>query len=253
MLSLQLVLRSFFAVWNNLLRAIVIFGPTLAFFIVCILWLNSSKTFSQDLGIVTQGLYVNIPLSSMNLPLVSMFIIGALIYAASVVTWHRFIIMDGKPVVSPSIFLEPYFGNYIVSALKLIFLSFVLLIIFMFFISLLIMTSLQGPLIALSLFNFAMTILLNAVYLIMCLILPGAAVGQYLRVLETFELTDFGTVLGVSIIINIAEYFAETFIQWFPFNTVLIALFTAFFLVFQISVLTTLYQHYVEKDSHPKT
>lgn len=189
----------------------------------------------------------------MNFTLFFIFIIGALIYMASVVTWHRFIIMDGKPAVSPSIFLEPYFGNYILSALKLIFLSFVYLIIFMFLISPLIMIFLQWPIIALSLFNFAMTILLNAVYLIMCLILPAAAVGQYLRVLETFELTDFGTVLGVSIIINIAAYFAETVIDWLPFNMLLSALFNAFFVVFQISVLTTLYQHYLEKDFDPKT
>lgn len=235
------------------MQATAIFAPAFAYSIACFVWLKDSKTVSQELGIVMQGLYVNIPLSSMNLPLVSMFIIGALIYVASVVTWHRFIIMDEKPAVSPSIFLEPYFGNYILSALKLIFLSFVLLIIFMFFISLLIVTSLQGPLIALSLFNFAMNILLNAVYLIMCLILPAAAVGQYLRVLETFELTDFGTVLSVSIIINIAAYFAETVIDRLQFNMLLSALFNAFFVVFQISVLTTLYQHYVEKDFDPKT
>lgn len=246
-------MRAFSAVFNNLMQATAIFAPAFAYSIACFVWLKDSKIVSQDIGTVTRSLSVNIPISSMNFTLFFIFIIGALIYMASVVTWHRFIIMDAKASVSPLILIAPHFGNYVLSALKIILLFGVFSFTLMFFIIPVTVTLFQTPRVIWTLFYFIMSSLWNAVYLIMCLILPAAAVGRYVRVLETFELTDFRTVLGASIIINIAAYFAETVIDWLPFNLLLSALFNAFFVVFQISVLTTLYQHYVEKDFDPKT
>ena len=110
-------MRAFSAVFNNLMQATAIFAPATAYSIACFVWLKDSKIVSQDIGTVTRSLSVNIPISSMNFTLFFIFIIGALIYMASVVTWHRFIIMDAKASVSPLILIAPHFGNYILSAL----------------------------------------------------------------------------------------------------------------------------------------
>ena len=222
-------MRAFSAIFNNLMQTTAIFAPAFAYSIACFVWLKDSKIVSQDIGTVTRSLSVNIPISSMNFTLFFIFIIGALIYMASVVTWHRFIIMDGKASVSPLIFTAPYFGNYVLSALKIILLSSVFSVILMFFIIPMTMTLSQTPGVIWTLFYFIMSSLWNALYLAMCLILPAAAVGRYVSILETFELTDFWPIFGAAIIINITALIAATSIEWLPFRTVLNALFSAFY------------------------
>lgn len=179
-------MRAFSAVFNNLMQATAIFAPAFAYSIACFVCLKDSKTVSQVIGTVTRRLSVNIPISSMNFTLFFIFIIGALIYTACVVTWHRFIIMDAKASVSPLILIAPHFGNYILSALKIILLFGVFSFTLMFFIIPITVTLSQTPGVIWTLFYFTMSSLWNAVYLIMCLILPAAAVGRYVRVLETF-------------------------------------------------------------------
>lgn len=106
----------------------------------------------------------------------------------------------------------------------------------------------QIPLVIWTLFSFIMSSLWNAVYLVMCLILAAAAVGRYVSILETFELTDFWPVFGAATIINITALIAAISIEWLPFSIVFNALFSAIYYIFHVSVLTTLYQHYIEDD-----
>ena len=246
-------MRAFSAIFDNLTQATAIFAPAFASSIVSFVWLKDSEIVSQDFGTVTRGLSVQIPISSMNFTLFFIFTIGALIYMASAVTWHRFIIMDGKASVSPLIFIAPHFGNYILSALKIILLSGVFYFTLMFFIIPVTMTLSQAPGVVWTLFYFIMSSLWNALYLVMCLILPAAAVGRYVSILGTFELTDFWPVFSAAIIINITALIAATSIEWLPFRTVLNALFSAFYFIFHVSFLTTLYLHFIEDDLDPHT
>ena len=190
--------------------------------------------------------------SGLSGPLFLVTILSLLIGIWSVVAWHRFVLLEEMPQgwlprLEGSRVMA-YFGRSIQIALVLICLMIPVLLIV-----LLVTTMLSGAgIAALKLINLPIAIFVTYLVLRLSVVLPAAALGKDLGLRDAWNSTAnaFGDLLGLAAIM-VAAQFAGQFIAESLDASSLAAVGVSVFVsaalaLLNISLLTTLYGHYVE-------
>ncbi|WP_152610506.1 hypothetical protein [Leisingera sp. ANG-DT] len=241
--SVGMLTRNF----GDMLRVFLV--PTLLIVVVCGVFLKVTGLLDVlQLGVMT-------PLqedSGLGGPLFIVAILSLLIGMWSVVAWHRFVLLEELPQGwVPQLRTDrvmAYFGRSLQIALVLFCMMLPVLLVILF-----LTMALSGAGSAtLHLINLPIAIFITYLVLRLSVILPAAALGKDMGLRDAWNSTanSFGDLLGLAAIMVAAQY-AGQFIAESLDGSSLVAIGVSFFVsaalaLLNISLLTTLYGHYVE-------
>ncbi|MCB4456931.1 hypothetical protein [Leisingera sp. McT4-56] len=226
------------------------------FLIPTLLIVALSATFLKTTGLwefLQWGVVTPLPEDSgLGGPFFLVVVLSLLIGMWSVVAWHRFVLLEEMPQGwmphMQGSRIMAYFGRSVQIALVLI----CMMIPVMLFV-LLVTTILSGagPA-ALQLINLPIAIFVTYLVLRLSVILPAAALGADMGLRDAWNFTGnaFGDLLGLAAILVAAQYAAQFIAESLAVSPSLAAgvsiLVSAALALLNISILTTLYGHYVE-------
>ncbi|MEW2912108.1 hypothetical protein [Leisingera sp. JC11] len=233
------------------------FGDMLRVFLVpTLLIVALFATFLRMTGlweILQWGAVTQLPENSgLSGPLFLVIVLSLLVGMWSVVAWHRFVLLEETPQgwlprLEGSRVMA-YFGRSVQIALVLICLMIPVLLVVLLLTT---MLSGAGPA-ALQLINLPIAIFITYLVLRLSVILPAAALGADMGLRAAWNYTGnaFGDLLGLAAIMVAAQYAAQFIAESLAASPTLAAgvsiLVSAALALLNISLLTTLYGHYVE-------
>mgnify|MGYP007037679405 CR=1 FL=1 len=249
-LGAALFLHSAMMVVRNFLPAIrIFFGPGLI--IAALLFAFTHVMDSAGLGAVDSVLDGE-GLGGIGLNLVLIFGFLAVCFTIAIwaiVAWHRFVLLEERPgLFLPKLRLANV-GRYFLGSLKLTGVFF--LISLPVLVLLLGFAQVLDPR-GLVLFELLATTFIYVVLMRFAIILPAAALNQSITLGEAFEATKGHSFSLLVLVIcgfglqSSAEYLIDLLAEGTSLYQVGLMVFSFFFYMFQISILTTLYGHFVE-------
>lgn len=255
-MSWQIVRHAFALVFNNLSHALkVSLGPFLIGLVLAVVLGFALNVPLMSLGAIDQ----NDPQAALRaFPLiVALLIIYLVIFAWVAVGWHRFVLLEEYPGILPAFGGRPI-GAYAWRSV-LLGLLLVLVAVPLLFVLGLVFTPFAGDgvrgLFVLGLiFGIVMGSLLAWFWFRIALVLPSLAVGQPLKIGESWAVTKplSGTIFGVVVILTVLNIAATSLLGLIGAGLPLVAQVinlgvTWVFLMVGVSILTTLYGHLIEK------
>ncbi|MEX0301832.1 MAG: hypothetical protein AB3N24_05365 [Leisingera sp.] len=241
--SVGMLVRNF----GDLLRVFLV--PTLLIVAVCGMFLKVTGL----LDVLQWGVMTPLQESSgLGGPLFLVVLLSLLIGMWSVVAWHRFVLLEELPQGwVPHLRSErvmAYFGRSFQILLVLFCMMLPILLVVLF-----VLMALSGaeP-VVLEVISLPIAILVTYLVLRLSVILPAAALGVDMGLRDVWRYTgnSFGDILGLAAILVAAQYVAEFTINSLaatPSLSVSVSIIlSAALALLNISILTTLYGHYVE-------
>lgn len=241
--SVSMLVRNF----GDLLRVFLM--PALLILVVCGVFLKATGL----LDVLQWGAMTPLPKGSgLAGPMFLVVILSLLIGMWSVVAWHRFVLLEDLPEGwMPALRADrvlAYLGRSVQIALVLICLMLPLALVALLLVSVL---NGMGPSV-LALINLPLTIVVTYIVLRLSVLLPAAALGAPMGLREAWSCTSgaFGDLMGLSAIM-VALQFAAQFIIDASAGTPSLAaavslVISVVLALVNISLLTTLFGHYVE-------
>lgn len=182
-------------------------------------------------------------------PILAIVVVIMILFFWVYVAWHRFILLNEQPTSWLPAFHSDRVLSYFGHMLLLVLVSLPIMLVFLLGVF---AVSAFVPVKEGDLTNIVLTILLSAVLLRFALILPAAALGAGLKLRESWTATK-GAFLSFVVVMAIgqaAEFLVFSVFSAAIFDTfigqLIAAIFSAVYGLIGVSVLTTLYGHYVE-------
>ncbi|MEQ1902427.1 MAG: hypothetical protein ABL866_17040 [Devosia sp.] len=187
------------------------------------------------------------------IPFILIYLASAICALWIAVGWHRFILLDENPGIVPPLNGGRLFAYFLRGLLVGLILIPIYLVFVLLMFGLAVATRGNLPDIVLTLLPIAIVIPASMIFLRLSVALPGAALGAEGGILDTWEKTrgTMGTFLALTLILG-AFGVAAGLVTLLFLNVPLLLMFWSYLygwvsLMVGVSILTTLYGHYVEK------